>query len=159
MEKVFFYLGVCLLFIGCNHKDSAIQIAVDAVNETTPAPTWDGQSLKSVEYVVEDNVVSFVILNARGRTSDYKDLDEEENKKLGTWYIANFMTGYDCSTDGKGGEGDEDMFRQLGPLLKLIAEKEVGIRFRLKLEKGGSYIFDMSPDDVKEAVKLRKSDL
>lgn len=155
MKKLFFFLFVAMLFVSCgessNGSGDKIQEAVNAVSETTPAATWDGESLKSIKYVKEDNVVELCIINAHK--------ESESERKLGIWYIANFMTGYDYFTEEDGdGEGDKDMYMEIGPMLELLAEEGVGVRFKLKFRSGGSSSVELSPKDVKKAVKMRKED-
>ncbi len=149
-------MAAALLTNGNN--STAVQKAVDAVNETTPARTWDGQYLKSVRLIEKDNVVEFTIQNVGGRIPKADEVSNEEMAKGGIWYISNFMTGYDYSFNKKGGEGDSEMYNRVGTLLKLMAENTIGARFILDFRKGGSFTFEITPQDVKKAVKMRKND-
>lgn len=154
MKKWFFFLFAALLTVSCGSSSKSggdkIQEAVDALNETTPAASWDGESLKSAKYDEEDNVVEFCIKNAHKRTIS--------EKKWGTWYIANFMTGYDYFTEEDEGEGEKEMYMAMAPLLELLAEEGVGVRFELKFRDGGGTTVNLTPKEVKKAVKLRKED-
>lgn len=140
-------------------KYTVVQKAVDAVNETTPAKTWDGQYLKSVRLIEKDKVVEFTIQNIGGQVPKADEISSDEITKGGIWYIANFMTGYDYSIHEEGGEGDSEMYKRVGPLLKLVAENTIGVRFVLDFRKGESFSFEVAPQGVKKAVKMRKNDL
>ena len=155
MKKWFFFLFAALLTVSCGSSSKSggdkIQEAVDALNETTPAKSWDGESLKSAKYDEEDNVVEFCIKNAHQE-------DSISDRKWGTWYIANFMTSYDYFTEEDDGEGEKEMYMAMAPLLELLAEEGVGVRFALEFRNGGSTTINLTPKEVKKAVKLRKED-
>ena len=101
-------------------------------------------------------MVVFYIQDVGGRVPNDDEINNNELVKGGVWFIANFMTAYDYSVKGEGGEGDSEMFKKVGPLLKLLVGHEMGIRFKLDFRKGGSFSFDLSSKDVAKAVKLRK---
>lgn len=146
-------MAVSLLTSG--DKNTAVQKAVDAVNETTPANSWDGQYLKSVRLIEKDNVVEFTIQRVGGRIPK---ADEISNDKIGFFIVSNFMTGYDYSVNEDGGEGDPEMYKRVGTLLKLAAANAIGVRFNLSFRKGGNLSVNISPKNVKKAVKMRKKD-
>lgn len=143
--------------MGYSEKANVVRSAVDAANETMPAKTWDGQHIESVKLIEEENIVELYIQDVGGHKPNSEDIENGELVKGGTWFIANFMTGYDYSVKGKGGEGDEKMFIQVGRLLKLLVGNKIGIRFKFDFRNGDSFSFDMSPQDVAIAVKLRKN--
>ena len=143
--------------MSCNGRNSEIRDAVDAVNKTTPAKSWDSEKFESVAFDAEDNVVIFEIANVY---PDAQMNDSADNqRKTGIWYISNFMTAYGYVKDGSDDcEGDAEMFRAVGSLLKLMVENEVGARFKFYFSEGGSFSCDLSPKDVKKAVRMRKED-
>lgn len=137
---------------------TAVQKAVDAVNETTPAKSWNGQCLKSVRLIEKENVVEFTIQNVSGRIPKADEISNDEIIKGGIWYIANYMTGYDYSINEEDGEGDGEMYKRVGSLLKLMAEKRIGVRLNLNFREGESLSLAVSPQNVKKAVNMRKND-
>ena len=155
MKKILLLL-MSVVLIGCGDKYVMVRKALDAVNATTPASSWDGQHLEAVQLIEEDNLVEFYIKDVGGRIPSNDEIDNGELVKGGTWFIANFMTAYDNSVKGEDGEGDCNMFKQVGPLLKLLVGNKMGVRFKFDFRDGGSFLFDMSPNDVAKAVKLRK---
>ena len=64
-------------------KYAVVQKAVDAVNETTPAKTWDGQYLKSVRLIEKDKVVEFTIQNVGGQVPKADEISSDEITKGG----------------------------------------------------------------------------
>lgn len=169
---------VCLLvavacvfttFSKTKHSDSVItkdgdiptevRMAVDAANEIAPAKTWDGQYLKSLRLDEGKRIVVFYIKNVGGNASKLNELNEQEKIKEAVFFVANFMTAYDYSVEGTDGEGDEELFKKLGPLLKKLARNDFGVRFDLEFRKGGSCSLALSPIELERAVLLRKSDL
>ena len=141
-----------------DNKYIDVQKAVAAVQETTPAKSWDGQYLKDVRLIIKENVVEFTIQNVRGQVPAEGTISGDDIVKTGTWYIANFMTGYDYAVQGDDGEGDSEMYRRIGQLLELAAKNAIGVRLNLEFRKGGTLSLGISPKDVKRAIKMRKED-
>lgn len=160
MIKLISTIILATLIMGNGEKYATTRKAVDTVNEFLPANTWDGQYLKSVNLLELDNIVEFNIRNVGGRApkSEQDQVSRNEKVKYGAWVIANFMTAYDYSTKGSGGEGDEEMFKKLGPLLKLMAKNDIGARLNLEFRKGGTITIELSPSELEKAVMLRKKD-
>ena len=155
MKRIISFVLLVLIFVSCEDEYTMVRKAIDAVNETAPAATWDGQQLNSVSLIKGNNVVEFNI-SGFGNLPQKYEIDKPEMVKAGTFIIANFMTAFDHSKRGEGGEGDERLFMQVGPLIETLANNEIGIRFNLESEEGVSLSFDMSPDEVIKAARLRK---
>lgn len=155
MRKIISLVFLVFLFLNCEDDYSMVRKAIDAVNETTPAATWDGQQLKSISLVKGVYVVEFYITGFGSLPQKY-EIDKPDLIKCGTFIIANFMTAYDYSKQGEKSEGNEKMFMQVGQLIEMLANNEVGIRFKLESNDERLLSFEMSPDDVIKAARLRK---
>lgn len=158
MMKLLSAIAFSVLFAGNGEKYTEVRKAVDNVNEAAPAKTWDGQYLKSVRLIEEDNVVEFNIKNVGGSIPRKENISKEVMIKNIAFLVANFMTAYDHSMNGIRGEGDDNLFKRVGPLLKLLARNDVGIRFNLQFREGGTFSYGLTPSELEKAVLLRKSD-
>ena len=158
MLKLLSVIVFSVLFVGNGEKYTEIRKVVDVVNEAAPAKTWDGQYLKSVSLIEKENVVVFYIKNVGGRIPRKENMDKEVMVKNAAFFVANFMTAYDYSIEGVGGEGDENLFKKVGSLLKLLARNDVGVRFNLEFRKGGTFSLGLAPSELEKAVLLRKND-
>lgn len=114
--------------------------------------------MKSVRLIEKENVVEFTIQNVSGRIPKADEISNDEIIKGGIWYIANYMTGYDYSINEEDGEVDGEMYKRVGALLKLMAEKRIGVRLNLNFREGESLSLAVSPQNVKKAVNMRKND-
>ena len=138
--------------------NTTVRNAVREADETTPARSWDGELLVSVQLNEKDNIVVFNIQNVRLLKPTENEISEDKIAELGKWYLANFMMGYDYAINEEGVEGDGKMYKRVGTLLKLIAENSIGVRLKLDSRNDRTLLIDMSSCEVKEAIKMRKND-
>ena len=74
---------MCIVLVSCGDKYTMVRKAVDAVNETTPARSWDGQHLENVQLIEEDNLVVFYIQVVGGRVPCDDEINNNELVKGG----------------------------------------------------------------------------
>ncbi len=130
-----------------NKEVDDIENAIKPVNNILPAHMWDGLYLRNVSAVPNDKKIEFHISDFYTLDAEKRDIIQNQPNKrdeLGAFIIENFMEGYYSKKTNRGGEGEDELFFSIYPMLKTVVRNNWNIKFILTDREGQqiSFLFD-----------------
>lgn len=129
--------------------------ALKPVNTILPAHMWDGLYLRNVSAVSSDKSIELNISDFYTLDAGKKDIIQNQPNKrdeLGVFIIENFMEGYYSKKTNRGGEGEDELFFSIYPMLKTVVRNNWNIKFILTDREGQQISFLLDSKLVEKSV-------
>ena len=119
------------------------------INKILPARMFDGYSLASVS--VDKNNVTLNLVE-KTLDEDLLSASSDDLIKFGISVVSGLEEAYLHIVNGGSGEGEEDMFVKLNPIIKSVVEKNGSLTIKVKDNERKSIEVKLSYQDVKRGI-------
>lgn len=131
---------------------------VKNVRTHLPGNIWDSMVFDGIDFSLEKEEIEIDIDNTFRIKPKLEMADLGELNQLGMLFVFNFMEAYRSAINYEKVEGETEVYKNVGPLLKAAARYDFSIKFNLEDKDGKAFSFTIGPKYVSRGVLLKKEE-